>query len=76
MANTLKTEIGIKVAKDDPTIPYFMFADDCLIFCIVNGKAARHVKMVLDNYCKVFGQLINFHKSSVQFSNEIENQAR
>lgn len=49
-----------------------MFADDCMIFCKANRKTARHVKSILDNYCKVLGQLVNFKKSSVQFSKAIE----
>lgn len=51
MKNTPKMGIGIKVAQNDPTIPYFMFADNCLFFfffCKVKRKAARHFKVVLD----------------------------
>lgn len=66
MANTSKSGIGIKVAKNGLTIPYLKFADDCLIFCEVNRRTARHVKSVLDNYCRVSGQLVNFHKSFIQ----------
>lgn len=32
MKITPKMGIGIKVAQNDPTIPYFMFADNCLFF--------------------------------------------
>lgn len=65
MTNTPKTGSDIKVSENDPTIPYLMFSNDCLLFCKGNRKAARHI--VLDNYCKVSGQLVNFHKSLVQF---------
>lgn len=46
-------------------IPYLIFADNCLIFC--KAKVSRHVKPI-ENYCKVSGQLVNFHKSVIQFS--------
>lgn len=45
-----------------------MFADECIIFCKASRIAARNVKEVLHNYCMVSGQLINYHKSLVQFS--------
>lgn len=71
-----KTGIGIKVAKEGPIIPYLMFADDCMIFCKVSIKTARSVKEILQGYCMVSDQLINYHKSSVQFSKGTERNTR
>lgn len=49
-----------------------MFGDDCIIFCKATKKATREIKYVLDHYCKVSSQLINYHKSIVQFSIYVE----
>lgn len=67
MTNVPKSRLGIKVAKNGPTIPYLMFADDFMIFCRATKSAARNVKTILKNYCNVLGQLVNCHKSMVQF---------
>lgn len=48
-----------------------MFTDDCIIFCGVTKTAARTIKQTLHHYCSVSGQLINYHKSEVQFSRNV-----
>lgn len=62
MANIPKIGIGIKFAKSSPIIPYLMFSNDRLIVYKANRKAVRHIKTILDNYCKIPGHLVNFHK--------------
>lgn len=32
IASQPKSEVGIKINKDCPNIPFFMFTDDCLLF--------------------------------------------
>lgn len=71
-----KTGMGIKVVKQGSTIPFSMFGDDCIIFCKASKMAARNVKEVLHDYCMVFGQLINYGKSLVQFSKGSNNVTR
>lgn len=67
-ASIPKTGMGVKVAKQGPMILFLMFADDCIIFSKASKMAARNVKEVLQDYCMVSSQLVNYHKSLVQFS--------
>lgn len=66
----------IKVAKQGISIPYLMFADDCLIFYKSNKTAARNIRDILQDYCKVSGQLVNLHKSTVQFSKGVQKDVK
>ena len=49
-----------------------MFADDCIIFAKVSQKSCSNINKILHNVCVMSGQLVNFHKFSVQFSNNIQ----
>ena len=49
-----------------------MFANDCIIFAKASQKACSNINKILHNFCVMFDQLVNFHKSSVQFSNNIQ----
>lgn len=57
--------------RSSPTILYLMFADDCLIFCMINRISAWYIKIILKNYYSVSGQLINYHKLVVQYLKEV-----
>ncbi|KAL6131184.1 hypothetical protein ACLB2K_069562 [Fragaria x ananassa] len=48
-----------------------MFADDCLIFAKATKKAARNIHKVLEVFSNASGQKINFHKSSLYFSEKV-----
>lgn len=71
-SNIPKSGIGIKVARKRLSIPCLMFADDVLIFCKASKAAARNIRDILQDYCKVSRQLVNFHKSTVQFSKGVQ----
>lgn len=73
MSQKEEFRIGIKSSKDCRNIIYVMFAEDCIIFCGAFKTAACHVRNILDHYCKVSGQLVNIHKSKIQFSIGINN---
>lgn len=55
MANVMKPRVSIKIFNNSPVIPYMMFADDCMISCNANRKAARHAKEILENGCTTSG---------------------
>lgn len=63
MSNFRKAGIGITVTKNSE----IMLVDVCLSFCKANRKAARHVKDIVEKYCKIYGQLVSFYKSLDQF---------
>lgn len=39
-------------------------------------KAARTIMFILDHYCKISGQLVNYHKSKIQFLMVLVKQQR
>lgn len=51
-------------------------SDDCLILCKGTKQAARNIKHILERYCKILGQLVNYHKSKILFSKGIENSTK
>lgn len=44
------SDIRVKLTKDNPNIPYLMFANNCIILCRTTKKAVRNVKEILDYY--------------------------
>lgn len=49
-----------------------MFTDNCMTFTKQNMTAAWNITVILKIYCNVSGQLVNYHKSVVQFQIETE----
>ena len=41
-----------------------MFVDDCIIFAKASQKGCSNINKILHNFCAMFGQLVNFYKSS------------
>jgi len=68
LADCPKSGVGIKVCPQAPVIPSLMFADDCLLFCQTSASACCRLKNMLNYFCSLSGQLVNFHKSSLVFS--------
>ena len=63
--------IGFKLHPRTATVPCLMFADDSLPFCKATSTACTNLKTVLDNFCALSGQLVNFHKSTIIFSRTV-----
>lgn len=68
--------IGFKLQPRTTNTPCILFAYDNLLFYRATQSACRNLKSVLDNLCNLFGQLINFHKSSVVFSKQVSNNRK
>ncbi|XP_038970577.1 uncharacterized protein LOC120104120 [Phoenix dactylifera] len=49
-------------------ISHMLFADDCLLLARSNRQAAGVISRILQDYCAVSGQCINFSKSAICFS--------
>jgi len=47
--------------------------DDCLLFCEVDHTNCNKLKNVLDHFCAISGQFINYHKSVLTFSRNASN---
>lgn len=52
---------GIKISRGNPHLSHLLFADDSLVFFRTNVQAYRTVKAVLNEYCMVSEQKINFN---------------
>ena len=65
-SENLENYIGIQTHINDPKILFLMLTDDCIIFFKATPKACSSIDKVLHEYCAMFGELVNFHKSSIQ----------
>ncbi|KAH9750457.1 reverse transcriptase domain-containing protein [Citrus sinensis] len=59
---------GVQVARKAPAISHLLFADDCFLFFRANQVEANLVKQVLCAYGNASGQCVNYAKSSISFS--------
>ena len=53
-----------------------MFANDCIIFAKASQNVRNNINRILHNFCALFGQLVNFHKPTVQISNNIQGATK
>lgn len=67
---------GIQVARSDPKITHLLFADDSLLFARANLTEAATIMQVLHSYQSASGQLVNFEKSEVSYSQNVPNQEK
>jgi len=60
-----------------PPIASLFFVDDLILFGETSLSQARVIKECLDIFCQASGQRVSYHKSSIFFSNNTEeNLAR
>lgn len=62
---------GFKITRQCPTLSHLLFADDVLLFLKAEVSECQKVLDILSTYCEASGQMINFDKSSVQFSSNV-----
>ncbi|KAH9790374.1 reverse transcriptase domain-containing protein [Citrus sinensis] len=62
---------GVQVARKAPAISHLLFADDCFLFFRANQVEANLVKQVLCAYGNASGQCVNYAKSSISFSRNV-----
>lgn len=67
---------GIQVARSAPKITHLLFADDSLLFARANLTEAATIMQVLHSYQSASGQLVNFEKSEVSYSRNVQNQEK
>jgi len=63
----------VKASRGGPPIASLFFADDLILFGEASLSQARVIKDCLDTFCKASGQRVSFHKSSIFFSNNTED---
>ena len=65
LATTTKSSMGVCISPRTPTIPCLFLADDSHLFCKTKIASYIKLKQIIDEFYKISGQLINFHKSSI-----------
>lgn len=55
-------------------IPFLTFADDTMISAEVNVNSCHSIKNILNSYFLMSEQLVNYHKSASQYSNNTNLQ--
>ena len=63
--------LGVCLGHARIRIPFLTFADDTIIFAKANHQACQIIKDILDKYCTMPGQLVNYHKSTFQCTNNV-----
>ena len=61
---------AIKVANGSPPINHLLLADDTMFFCRSNQKSCNRLMEIITRYGEASGQVINFNKSTITFSNK------
>lgn len=67
---------GVSICKRAPNLSHLLFADDPLLFCQANQEEVQAISEVLQTYAVSSGQRINFEKSSIYFSSNMEGDQR
>ncbi|KAL5757923.1 hypothetical protein ACOSP7_020534 [Xanthoceras sorbifolium] len=68
--------LGFRCCRGNPPVSHLFFADDSVLFCRVSKANGAAIKRILKIYEEGFGQQINFLKSSVSYSPNVNTQAR
>lgn len=67
---------GIQICTDAPRITHLLFADDSFLFFKANNQEAAVIKSLLLRYESLSSQTINFQKSGIMFSANVQNDLR
>ncbi|XP_028755351.1 uncharacterized protein LOC114714752 [Neltuma alba] len=67
---------GINITKGGPMITHSLFDDDTIIFLKANLDNCSLFMKLLQDYCNVSGQRVNYDKSSLFFSKNTPNEVR
>jgi len=59
-----KGGIGIKITRGGSATPFLAFTDDILIFLKAKSQVCKNLKELLDDYCSISGQKVNYQKSA------------
>ena len=53
-AENPKNHLGIPTHRSGPRIPFFMFADDCIIFAKASQNACNNINIILQKFCALY----------------------
>lgn len=58
--------IGVPIGKSGMRVPFLTFLDDTMIFAKATNYSGLIIRQILDKYCSMSSQLVNYHTSSFQ----------
>ena len=64
---------GCTIARGAPPITHLFFANDCFIYLRSTIAETRTIKQTLLEYGLATGQRVNFRKSSISFSRNVDS---
>ncbi|KAL9679650.1 hypothetical protein QQ045_017516 [Rhodiola kirilowii] len=67
---------GVKICRGAPEISHLLFADDSMFFLKADVKNACNLKEALKEYEMLSGQMINFSKSEIYFSQNVAEEVK
>ncbi|XP_048502732.1 uncharacterized protein LOC125498547 [Beta vulgaris subsp. vulgaris] len=70
-ANSPTKPVGVPVGKTGIRVPFLTFADDTMIFAKANNYSCLVIRQILDKYCSMSGQMVNYHKSAFQCTGNV-----
>lgn len=65
---------GIKVSRNSPPLTHLFFADDLILFGVDNFSNCHAMLNVLTCFCEMSGQSINFNKSKMYISPNVQRR--
>lgn len=67
--------MGVKACRGSPSITHLFFVNDSIVFGEASEKGDRVMKDILDQYERASGKKVNFEKSVIFFSSNVEDNA-
>ncbi|CAL1361155.1 unnamed protein product [Linum trigynum] len=64
----------LRLSKNGPLISHLFFADDLILFAETGGNQVRIIKQCLDEFCHSSGQRVNYNKSAIFVSANIDRR--
>ena len=59
---------GIKTSRDRPSFSHLFFTNDFILFAKVTKKNYLAINKILETFCTIWGQKVNYGKSKLFFS--------
>ena len=66
----------LKASSSGPIFSHLFFADDLLLFVRANEENCGSVREAIEEFCSLSGQRVNFSKSKVFFSPNVDHEQR